>query len=241
MDFIPGLLQGITRVGISYPFDTVKVHMQKNRTNFFDTLRSIKTRDAKIFYRGALTAFMVTPMDRSIQYYLAEKYNNKYNPFLISSTLSLISLIYNVPLQYICTNIVLHKQKINTINFLKIINYSKVYNGISVECMRMFIGSSTYLGTYFYLRNEYNKTNNLFISSCFGVLSNLISWSIIFPLDTIRTMKQTSNNNYLKIISNYKYRDFKFLYNGIVSVYLRTFPSAFMGMFVYEYSKRLIN
>ena len=37
-NLMPGLLQGITRVGISYPADVVKVQMQKNlRMSVFNT------------------------------------------------------------------------------------------------------------------------------------------------------------------------------------------------------------
>ena len=89
--------------------------------------------------------------------------------------------------------------------------YSKAYNGIMIESFRVFIGSSIYLGTYFYLRNEFNQNNNILVSSFFGILSNMISWSIIFPLDTIRTIKQTSNKTYPKILLDYKHINSKYI------------------------------
>ena len=83
-NFIPGAIQGITRVVIAYPFDVIKINMQKNNfRSSYECVCHIFKNDYKQFYRGSQISFISVPFDRSIQYYLMEKYKNKYNVYLI--------------------------------------------------------------------------------------------------------------------------------------------------------------
>jgi hypothetical protein len=69
MDFIPGFVQGITRVTISYPFDVVKINMQKNKySNTYDAFKNILKNDPKLLYRGSQFCYKTVPFDRSLQY-----------------------------------------------------------------------------------------------------------------------------------------------------------------------------
>jgi hypothetical protein len=241
MELLPGFIQGITRVLISYPFDTIKIHMQKNNKNMIETCKLLYQLDKKIFYRCSYISFICVPFDRSIQYFFMEKYNKQYNPFIISFSISLFSIIYILPLQYITNNALLHKNNFKIYNFVKNIEIKKIYNGLNIELSRNILATSIYSGSYFFLRNNYNKNNNIIISSCIGVFSNLLCWTIIYPLDTIKIYKQTTTLTYPNIISEFlKKKNYLHIYRGILPVYIRTVPSAFFGMFAYEYTKKLI-
>ena len=64
-------------------------------------------------------------------------------------------------------------------------------------------------------------------------------WTITYPLDTIKANKFIfKEKSYLDII---KKSNIISLYKGIGLIYLRAFPSAGGGMFVYEYVKKQIN
>lgn len=63
-------------------------------------------------------------------------------------------------------------------------------------------------------------------------------WTILYPLDTIKAKKFIYKKPYYDII---KTTSIKNLYKGITLIYLRAFPSAGIGMYVYEYIKNKIN
>jgi len=249
MDFLAGFIQGITRVTISYPFDTIKIYMQQNKNNnihntTFNNIKYLIKNDPKVFYRGSSMSYLIIPFDRSIQYYLIEKNKDKYNPFLLSMCIGALSSCYNLPLLYITTNAVLtNKNNYKSIfNFLRNIDIKKIYNGFSVEIPKTMIATGSYMGSYFYLREKYNKENSLIKTSIIGIMSSFICWSIIFPLDTIRTSIQVDNRNIIDTIL-YKYNNYglKSFYKGITPVLIRTIPSSSLGMFAYELTRKLIN
>jgi hypothetical protein len=88
-----------------------------------------------------------------------------------------------------------------------------------------------YLYTYKKLSDNFN---NPFIN---GSISSFVLWTLFYPLDTIKVRKFVSNTSYLNIIKDNSLRS---LYNGIGLVYLRTIPSAGLGMLVYENTKTYI-
>ena len=68
VNLLPGLLQGITRVSISYPADVVKVQMQKNlHSTTAGTVKHILQTDIRKFYRGSSIAFVTIGLERSIK------------------------------------------------------------------------------------------------------------------------------------------------------------------------------
>jgi hypothetical protein len=244
MDLLPGFIQGLTRVTISYPFDTVKIYMQKNRyKTTFETIKNIIKTDHKILYRGSSLTYAIIPLDRSLQFYLAEKYKNNFNPFIMSSLLGVLTTIYNLPLQYLTANIVLtDKNNYSTLkNFIKNVELKNLYKGLSIELPKTIISTSSYMGSYYYLRENYNKQNNIYYAPIIGIISSLICWSIIFPFDSIRNDIQTTNKNLNEVIFNrYKNYGFKNFYKGITPVFIRTIPSSALGMLTYEITRNFI-
>lgn len=62
-------------------------------------------------------------------------------------------------------------------------------------------------------------------------------WSILYPLNTIKANKFIFKDSYYKTIRSISIKN---MYSGISLVYLRAFPSAGLGMFIYEYIKNEI-
>lgn len=239
---IPGLCQGITRVTISYPFDVIKVQMQKMLyTNNINAIKDIIKSDPYKLYRGASISYTSVGIDRSIQFYLMEKLNKKYNSYINGIIISLIGSVYNVPAQYLTTNIALFNNRTISFrdNIKNIYNRSTVYRGYFLEMGKNQIGSSIFMGTYYLLRNKYG--DNTKYSPIYGALSGLSLWPFIYPIDTIRTEYQTSNNTFKNIIYQ-RYRQYGILsfYKGMAPVLFRTIPSASIGMFVYEYIRAIL-
>jgi solute carrier family 25 carnitine/acylcarnitine transporter 20/29 len=223
MDYLPGFLQGITRVLISYPFDYFRIFKQTNQQiNYIHEFKNFN------FYKGLGFPLLSVPIDRAITFNLYEKLKKEnYSSLECSFYPSIFSSIYMTPISLINTNYIYLKEK-PVLSILKE-NFNKnIFRGISVELLRNNLSSIVYLYTYKKLSDNFN---NPFVN---GSISSFALWTLFYPLDTIKVKKFINNDTYLNII---KKNTLKSLYNGIGLVYLRTIPSAGLGMLVYEKSK----
>jgi solute carrier family 25 carnitine/acylcarnitine transporter 20/29 len=226
LDYLPGFIQGITRVLISYPFDYFRIFKQTNiNINYIKEIKEFK------FYRGIGFPLVSVPVDRAITFNIYEKLKKeKYSTIECSFYPSIVSSIYMTPINLINTNyIYLKTQKLNDVlkdNFNK-----EIFRGFTIEILRNNLSSMVYLYTYKKLSDNFN---NPFIN---GSISSFTLWTLFYPLDTIKVRKFINNKTYFDII---KESSFKGLYSGIGLVYLRTIPSAGLGMLFYENSKKYI-
>ena len=77
-NLLPGFCQGITRVTISYPFDVIKINMQKLIfKNTIESITHIYKNDPYKFYRGSFLSYTSVSLERSIQFYFLEKMNKQ--------------------------------------------------------------------------------------------------------------------------------------------------------------------
>jgi len=229
IDLIPGFIQGIIRVIISYPFDNIRTNIQTQK--YSSIADFYKNMNLSKLYRGCYIPLITIPIDRSIQFYIFEECNKRnFTTIRSSFTATLLTSIYSVPVNYLQTKIMTN---INTnINIIKTLSYKGFYSDLS----RSFISSFLYLTIYGKLRDNIPKEkHNYFI---FGITSSTLMWSIVYPLDTIRVLKQTSDTTYNNIIKTTSIRNY---YRGFPIVILRSIPSSGFGMMSYEYTRNIIN
>jgi hypothetical protein len=233
MELLPGLCQGIVRVAVSYPFDYIRTNLQTQRYSSFHDYYKNNNITLRNIYRGVTLPLVTVPVDRAIQFSIFERMN-KSTPLLVSSALSsVVSAIYSVPANYLATQIITQHKALTANTVLQFIKSTKQYTGFRVELLRSFFGAMTYITLYGGLRNNIQqKYHNYFL---FGVLSSIGSWSILYPLDTLRVIKQTSLKAYPEIMKTMKISQY---YKGFSIVLLRSVPSAGLGMVTYETVKR---
>jgi hypothetical protein len=234
MELIPGFLQGITRVFISYPFDYIRTNLQTQKySSILDYIKKDKP-SLRMLYRGSSIPFITVPIDRSIQFSIFERLS-KNNPIILSSFIaSIVSSIYATPISYISTQVITQNKNIKIL-YKNITDISIYYRGYRAEFSRSMIGSTLYTFIYGTLRSSISKENhNYFI---FGCISSIGSWSVVYPFDTMRVIAQTSDYSYANIIKNTPFNGF---YKGFSVVVMRSIPSAGCGMVVYEKSKQLL-
>jgi hypothetical protein len=225
--FLPGFFQGITRVFISYPFDFLRLNIQTNKES---NIKQAIKNNYKNLYRGIYFSLITIPIDRGITFYLYEKIKKKYNPFIASFAPSLISAIYMNPISLINSNYIYY-DKDKLIKTIKKINYN-FYRGSSIEIFRNTMNSFLFLYSYNYYSKKFDN------SLINGTLASMTMWTITYPLDTIKANKFIFNKSYLEII---KVDNINKLYKGISLVYLKSLPSAGIGMYVYEKVKKYLN
>jgi hypothetical protein len=237
MDIIPGYIMGITRVTISYPFEMIKNNMQINKYDkTIDAIKNIYKKNPKYFYKGASLQYLIMPIDRSLQFYYCEKMKNKYNSYFIGATSGILSCVYNIPISYISSNVMTSHKNIKDIVYRT--NIKNIYKGGSLESLRSIVAPSIYLGTYFYLRENYSNKYH-FTYALYGCISSILCWFITYPIDTLRIEYQLSKKSNIKnlILNRYKKYGLKNYYKGFSLIIIRTFPSSFIGTYVYEKSR----
>ena len=228
IEFLPGFFQGITRVCISYPFDYLRLHLQTNKEK---TIISSFKNNYKKIYRGLFFPLATVPIDRAVTFYMYEKLNEKnINPIWTSLVPSIVSNIYMTPINLLNSNYIYHNKSDLKNLFKKNLN-KKIYSGFNIEIIRNTFSSFLFLYSY----NIYSKySDSPFLN---GSLSSLTMWTILYPLDTIKAKKFIYKKAYYDIIKTTSIKNF---YKGISLIYLRAFPSAGLGMYVYEYIKKKI-
>ena len=81
--------------------------------------------------------------------------------------------------------------------------------------------------------------NDLHQSMINGAVAGWSTWTITYPIETIKVEQQLNNRTIRQIlkerISNFGIFN---LWKGISSVYIRTLPSSMIGMVVYEEVKK---
>lgn len=226
MDFIPGFSQGIVRVLISYPFDYIRTHLQANPTT---TWRSIPLRES---YKGVSIPLITVPIDRALQFGIYERCQKAgYSQVSSSFLATLVSSVYSVPTNFLQTQIMMNSTRATKDRVaLKLTNMS--FRGYGADTARAFASSFLYLSTYGLLRNNIpEEQHNYFV---FGVLSSTLMWSVVYPLDTLRVLRQTTDVSYKSLLHRGA------LYRGFPLVIARSIPSAGFGMLTYEYMRRFI-
>jgi hypothetical protein len=226
-EYMPGYLQGLTRVCISYPFDYIRIFLQvDNKENIFQVIK--KTNN---LFRGLSIPLLSVPFDRAITFKLYEKLKeNKYNKVECAIYPSILSSIYMTPINIINYNYIYYKKNLHST--IKECLNTNIYRGNIVELTRNINSSSIFLMSYNYLSSN-NKDYN-FIN---GSMSSIVMWSIMYPLDTIKTKKFIENKTYKEIFANTKLINY---YRGFSLVAIKAAPSAGIGMVVYETSKKYL-
>ena len=179
----------------------------------------VNTNVFKNLYSGLHLSVITNSLERGIQFYYFDKFKKTHNTIISSLYSSLISTTLSLPY-----NIVLLKKNIlkTDIN----INKNILLKSGALEYKRNLLGSTIFLYSY-----DTFKNNSVPFQAA-GVLSSIIVWSITYPIDNIKNQiiaKQTIQYN------------LPFLYRGIQYPLLRSFPSAIIGLYVYEYLNNYLN
>ena len=170
-------------------------------------------------YKGVHLSIMSNSLERGIQFYYFDNFKKNHGLFISSLYSSLISTFITLPY-----NVVLLKKNILKTTY-GIDKQLLIKSGL-LEYNRNIIGSTTFLYSYQTLK-DYNIPFQIS-----GIMSSIIVWLTTYPIDNIKNQiiaKQQITYN------------IPFLYRGIQYPLLRSFPSSFIGFYVYEYTNKYLN
>ena len=232
---IPGLLHGITYTYTSHPFDTVKtkLHYEMYGTKIISTIiQTYKHEGIFGFFKGA-TMPLASNSLRCYQFLLYEYLKEKTKSPTLAGTISGFSgCIITHPFQLIKVNS--QTSYISVKDLIKKTYHEKGVRGLYYKFNASLIRDSMFFGVFFgsydYVRKSLH--NYRFRDGIAGGFGSWLCWSLLMPVDYIKTLMLTNKPIILKELT------IKKLWAGYIPVTLRIVPVAAATMSVYEYAKK---
>lgn len=209
---ISGLISGVIKTIISHPFDTMKTWKQNC---------SIKTPKLTIpnLYRGIKYPFFQNSIVVCTTLSSNEYFKRKIDSVLVSNFISgFITTIFTCPLDVFKITEQQHiKRKFKSSDIIK------MYKNLPISLTKKVTGNMIFFVTY-----EEAKKHKLPYFIC-GALSGCASWSVTYPIDTIKTRIQSGLYN--SINDAIKEKQF---YKGFNVCIARAILVNGFGLYVYE-------
>lgn len=217
IDFRNGAIIGMTQTLIGYPLDTIKTMKQHNqiikinRSNILRLYQGVK-------YPLCMSIGFNSGVFGLYSIFLKKGLSHESSGFLAGGIMGILSN----PFEYYKVN----SQVGN--NF----NYKHIWKGGNYTFWRESIAHSFYFSCYNYLTE--NKGFYPFLS---GGISGCLSWTITYPIDTIKTIKQSNINlNVWDIMKMVKKGEIK-IWNGFFTCQIRAFIVNGISFVMYDYFK----
>ncbi len=176
-DLLIGCCAGTTQVIVGHPLDTMKVLQQSG-----NSWRGLMLKD---YYRGGLSILPNAVMKNSIIMPVFFKTRERTkNDFISGSMAGLVA----TPTQYMFDFMKIKKQTYKKYEMKDIIKG----RGKLVTMTKESLGFGLYFKTFYYCREEMKLS-----APISGGISGLSLWSILYPLDTIKT-RQISGDIMIK-------------------------------------------
>jgi solute carrier family 25 carnitine/acylcarnitine transporter 20/29 len=208
-----GFISGIVQTIIGHPLDTLKTWSQNAVQLKKPSLNIVN------LYKGISYPMIQNPLLVSTSFfsnhYLKEKTDNVY---FSSSVTGIISGIISTPIDKYK---IMNQQKLEY--RLSIPNFVKSYKNINIMMFREIPANFIYYSSF-----EAMKNNNvpIFLG---GGIAGVLSWTLTYPIDTIKSRMQSNSCKTIKEAFLQKK-----LLNGLSPCIQRAFIVNSFGMYVYE-------
>jgi len=235
-DFISGLSAGLVSTFVCNPFDVIRTNMQVNR-NYISNYKF------SYLYRGIFHGIITIPFYWSFYFHFYgkfKKYNQTKLSFINGYLAANISSTLTCPLWFIRQKS-LTNETFNFINHYKKYGIKPFYNGLSSTYI---INLSFIIQMPLYENLKQNtKLNELIKNDTFKIFlitsfSKTLSLYLVYPVDTIRTIKRNDYNiTYINIIKNLN-KSPTMYFAGFGVYLIRSIPYQTTIFCTYEYLKK---
>src|SRR5579862_9453729 len=219
--FTAGFLSGVLGTIVGHPFDSIKVASQVNQSNgFFHNCRWIYGEYGFMGFQKGLMSPLVSrslikgSLFSSYGYSntFLESYLTPYTRMFVSGMFAgAVSSLFCSPMELIKIS----KQRDHSI--LQLINEhgAKILmKGLTQTFIREIPFNGIYFPLYHYLKDRVPMA---------GGLTGVITWTLVYPLDVIKTLHQVPNNT-VSVTQLWSQRGIKGFYNGLSATLVRAFP-----------------
>jgi solute carrier family 25 carnitine/acylcarnitine transporter 20/29 len=218
-----GSIIGISQSIIGYPFDTIKTQLQSG-TPF----KSIDFLNPRQLYKGIKYQLYISTINTSLTFYIFDKIHSKTNSSILAgASAGIVSGLIINPLEIYKVRAQTHAQTLKQ----DIHNVISKTLGLKYTMSREILAFTTYFSVYTKLKER----DNAFPTAINGGLAGCASWSIGYPMDTIKTFKQLNMNSMNSTIKLNSISRIKLLYRGFSVCMFRAFLVNSINFTIYEY------
>ncbi|XP_065167783.1 mitochondrial basic amino acids transporter-like [Atheta coriaria] len=247
LEFFAGSLGGCAGVLIGHPFDTIKVQIQNSTSKYSnarDCIRKLyKHEGIHVFFRGMTSPLAAVAGINAIVFSIYGQTQkcfddpNAYKThFLSGACAGFFQSVIASPMELAKVRVQIH----NTVGPLECIRHiyhsegvKGVFRGLTMTVLRDVPSFALYFLTYEYLAREQDGrhagTSQLLMA---GGLAGVVSWTLTYPLDMIKTRMQCDGINGVSRYSNawdcYKksiaQNGHRVLFRGLTPTLVRAFP-----------------
>lgn len=234
-DFYAGLIAGSCGTLISYPFDVIKTFCQTDqKPKMIDTCKLIYNKFGYSgFFKGLMSPLTCRSLIKGVLFYSYEsvgKFINIENKYLKQSVSGLFA---SFPASLIASPVELIKisnQKgVKFTNTLIKEGPMCLFKGLSNTIYREVPYNMIYFPLY-----DYCKDNKIPFA---GGVAGTIPWIITYPIDVIKTRKQSPGDSlkYITVRELWSKGGMRAFYNGLTPTIFRAFPTHLITLHVYDY------
>lgn len=217
INFRNGAFIGMTQTLIGYPLDTIKTMKQNNQIIKINGSNIVRLYQG-IKYPLCMSIGFNSGVFGMYSIFLNNGMTHESSGFLAGGIMGILSN----PFEYYKVN----SQVGNKFKYLD------MWRGSNYTFCRESIAHGFYFSSYNYLTETIKLTP--FLS---GGISGCISWTITYPIDTMKTIKQsTSNLKISHIIKMVKNREIQ-IWNGFFTCQIRAFIVNGVSFVMYDYFK----
>jgi len=253
LPFLPGAAYSVSLITAGYPFDTIKTRLQLrvHESMWAGARETWRQEGCTAFYRGALMPLCTLMVKRPFEFAVFEELNHRfkgksYAPWLGGCVAGATSAFIGCPF-----SVVRVQMQATTRNVYGSFVHAAseiwrqrgaggFYQGITASLYKDIPFAAMYLGTYGNLREALPKTR--WTSAIAGASASLITWTLLQPLDTIKTLSQAAvlepqtrnwswGRRCRSVVASHGIRG---LWAGWGPVALRSAPSSAAAMTAYE-------
>ena len=211
--FIAGSITGISEVILGYPLDTIKVNLQNKS---FD----ISKLHIKYLYSGCSYPLLTNSIIISLEFGVFNYFRNK--DYSITSS----GMLAGTATSFVMAPVDRFKIKKQILSNNV---YTNPYRGFQYVLAREIPATALYFNSYYYFKE---KTSIMTA----GGITGVITWSVMYPVDVIKTRMQSDSYKTLKDALVVKG-----MYNGIFPCLLRAVCINAVSFYTYETVNDILN
>lgn len=265
---LPGAAHSIALLSVGYPFDTVKTRLQLrlNSSMWACTAELVREQGPVALYRGAVMPLATLLVKRPLEFAVFEQFNQSfkgevYAPLLGGCVAGAISAFAGCPFSVVKIQMQATGKDVHATVYdagLAVWRARGVrgfYRGLRASLYKDIPFAGLYLGTYGHLREALpellphlrseNGRPSASLSAAAGATSSIATWTLLQPLDTIKTViqadvlrgKGTEQSWVHRVADIARAHGFRGLWAGWGPTALRSVPSSACAMVAYEWTR----
>lgn len=257
-----GMFAGACGIFVGYPFDTMKVKLQFAATGTKQEQIPYNLKGLQILYRGVLVPMLTAGVMQSLNFglydtsrrYILNNFQDQIsevNSAFVGGAISgLMMSIITTPIQLLKiqlqTHVTLTLSQLLYRDIYLTKRWNILYRGFGVTAFSDCLGRGIYMYSYEaakkvlsdYTNNEYSSLTIRMTSAAYA---GVISWLVLFPADTIKTLVQSTYSGpsattyFIQLSKDFK--GIRILYRGCLYAVIRAAPVAATILPLYEYTQ----